>query len=188
MNDIYLRIKALLEEAGIAFNNGGITQAEIYAYSKAIEYIKSYTAKTLDEVFITGDSTGEMYAKLLNIDMSRYTTAELKEIVKSRLGMTFGESTVDDLEAAFGEVGSGSYTITENEDGTATIEISDVEAEDWQQLGRFIEEYSCPSLTAECDGTGLRFSEWDRWAPTAYQLNRLNLPFSAIETLRRNMI
>ena len=189
MNDMYLRMKSLLEDAGIAFNSGGISKAEIYAYSKGVELVLDSISDGIDDIFMQGSSNLKRYALLLNIDSERYSPNALKTEIKNRLAMNFAEATVDEHERAFSAVGSGTYTLY-HEDGELlpTIKFADVDIEDLPQLAKFIEGYTCLSERATYDGSGMDFDAWDAWGQSFYQLDKMALPFNIIDNLRSDMI
>lgn len=189
MNDMYLRMKSLLENAGIAFNEGGLSKSEIYAYSKGMELVKNHIADGIKDLFLQNGSDAGRYAFLLNIDAGRYSPAALKAEIKKRLAMNYGTATVAEHDEAFDAVGSGTYTIY-HEEGELfpTIIFSDVDIEDLPQLAKFIEGYTCLSERAVYDGDGMDFDAWDLWGQNFYQLDKMALPFNIIDNLRSDMI
>ncbi|MBQ9517428.1 MAG: hypothetical protein IJR60_05070 [Eubacterium sp.] len=189
MNEIFNRMKALLQNAGIKFTEGGISNAEIYAYAAAIKHVWEYLTDALDDVFMQGDSNAERYAALLNIDKNRYTLAELKEEIKDRLAMNFATATIAEHEAAFAAVGSGSYDLyLDSEDYIPRMIFSGVDIEDLPQLAKFIDAYTCSFQRTYYDGSGMTFDDWDTWNQTFWTLDKMALPFNIIDYLRSDMI
>ena len=182
-------MKALLENTGLTFSPDGITMAEIYAYASAIEYVRQYVSSIVSEVFADEYSTGEKYAKLLNLDLDRYTESELKDEIRRRLSMTYGSSTVEEFEDAFSQVGSGAYNLRLDFFNTIpAITFREVNKEDLPQLGRFIEGYIMISNFADFNGNGISWSSWDAWEQSFYRLDTMNLPFLIIDYLRSDLI
>ena len=189
MNSIYQRLEALLKDVGIAFNENGISKAEVLAYAAGIEYVRDTVQRALDDVFMENDSTAKKYAALLNIDPNRYTLAELKSEIRERLAMNFAHGTVAEHDAAFAAVGSGSFELfLDPDDEFPTIIFSDVEIEDLPQLAKFIEAYTCLSERTYFDGSGMTFDDWDAWNQTFYTLDKMALPFNILDYLRSDMI
>ena len=189
MNSIYQRLETLLKNTGIAFNQNGISKAEVLAYSAGIAFVWDIIKKALDDVFMENESTAKKYAVLLNIDPNRYTIVELKDEIKRRLAMDFAHGTVTEHDAAFDAVGSGSYDLfLDPEDEFPTIVFSDVDIEDLPQLAKFIEAYTCISERTFYDGNGMTFDDWDAWNQTFYTLDKMALPFNILDYLRSDMI
>lgn len=186
MNNEYLRMKALLEDMGMSFEEGSITKAEIYAYSKGLELVKNYCTAALCAVLL--EDGGDRYAALLDIDASRFTESELKDEVIKRLSMNFGKATVSEFDDEFSLVGSGSYTIEKDDFDDIITTFIGVEAEDLAQLGKFIKGYTSLSAITYFDGHGMDFDSWDRWNQTFYSLDKMALQFNIINTLRSDMI
>lgn len=182
MNNMYERMKKLLSDAGISFEEGGYSNSEILAYASAVDYVKKYFDKILKKVFINIDDTDDMYEylQMLNLRKSDYTTQELKNCIYSRLGMPFGDYTVSNFNKAFDSIGSGNYEITKSK-----IIFSDVDEKDLHKLGDFIESYIYLCKDFSYDGTGFTFDERDACNMTFYDCDKMNLPFDIIDTLRR---
>lgn len=189
MNSIFLRMKKLLEESGISFTEGGISNAETYAYASGLHYVTNYLRTAFYGLFLENNSEAKSYAFLLNIDPERYTDEGLVNEIKRRLAMPFGEGTVEEFEDAFAAVGSGTYSLfADPDDGFATIVFSGVSAGDLPQLGKFIEAYTCNSNRILYDGDGMDFDAWDNWGQCWHKLDRMALPFNIIDRLRSDMI
>ena len=189
MSNTFNRMKSLLQGTGISFNDGGISDAEIYAYASAVDFIMQKLQCSIDDVFMENGSTAEKYAALLNLDKNRYTAEHLKQEIKKRLAMSYASATVTEHDAAFDAVGSGSYELllSQNEN-VPTIVFSGVALEDLPQLAKFIESYTCPGEEAYYDGDGLTFDEWDSLNKSFYSLDKMNLPFNIIDYLRSDII
>ena len=189
MNEIFERMKALLKKTGIVFNEGGISNAEIYAYAYAIKAVRDDISAAVDELFLENGANAHKYAKLLNIDESRYTQSELEEEIKSRFAMNFATATVEDFDAAFDAVGSGSYSLSLSEDDNVPeIIFSGVRGEDMPQLAKFIEAYTYTRERTFFDGDGMTFDDWDDWDQSFYMLDKMSLPFNIIDSLRSDII
>ena len=189
MNNSFLRMKSLLENAGISFTEEGISNAEIYAYSVGIEQVRQSLNGALSGVLANSTAGAEKYALLLNIDKSRYTAEELVEAIIKRLAQPFCKADVAEFDDAFDEVGSGSYELeTDPNDGLPAIVFADVELSDLPQLARFIESYTLASMHARYDGNGMDFDGWDAWNQCFYQLDKMALPFDIIDNLTERSI
>lgn len=183
MNSMFDRMKKLLSDAGITFNSNGYSNAEIYAYASAMQYVKSYFDKILKSVFINLDD-GDMYeySQLLNLRKSDFTSDGLKACICSRLGMPFGDYTLTNFQKAFNNIGSGQYQITKSK-----VIFSDVDSTDLHKLGDFIEGYIFLCKDFVYDGTGLTFDERDSCNMNFHDIDKMNLPFDIIDTLRSDI-
>lgn len=182
MHAEFERIKSLLEGIGIRFTEDGLSNAEIYAYSSALEALRKKIYAGLCEVFFTlnNASSLEKYTELLNIDASRLTRSEIKEHIIARLSQPYGYAAGSLMQREFEEIGSGSY---ETEDGR--IVFDGIERNDLPRLGKFLKAFGYIGLGFAYAGSGLTFDEWDEWGLTFDEYDNLSLPFGIIDTLRR---
>lgn len=182
---MFERMKALLSDLGLSFQESGITNAEIYAYSEGLELVRSSIIDTFNRIFINFDNNDNvlMYTQMLNITADGYSAEELKSIIFKRLGQAYGDYTQSGFDEAFDAVGSGSYEIS-----GGVITFSNVNAADLKRLGGFIKGYVFICTKAVCDGSGLDFDTWDSWGQSFYDYDNLGLTFDIIDTLRSDMI
>lgn len=185
MNNEFSRMKSLLENLGLGFSENGITNAEIYAYSKGLELIKSYIQASLSEIFINIEENNNFskYAALLAINENKYSNEELRKMIIQRLSQSFGDYTKSNFDEAFSHIGSGNYAITGN-----TIVFSNIKESDLKELGKFIESYVFLFTDVLFDGNGMTFDAWDNWAQNFYYYDNLGLPFNIIDNLRSEFI
>ena len=189
MNSIFLRMKALLEQVGIEFSEHGISAAEIYAYASAIEMVRQNLQNVLRDVLIDDNAELEKYAYIFNIDTSRFTRDELINEIIYRLSMDYGTYLASDLEAEFDSVGSGHILFSlDYPSMIPSVRFEDVDADDLEQLGKFIEGFTCLSQNVTYFGNGMSFSSWGTWNKTFFKLDKLGLPFNIIDNLRSDMI
>ena len=189
MNSIYLRLRALLEQVGIEFSEHGISNAEIHAYASAIEMVRQRMQNVLRDLFIEEGAQLEKYASLLNLDVSRYSQEVLVLEIIYRLSMDYGSFLTSDFEAAFDDVGSGHIMLSiDAPDMVPSARFSDVDADDLEQLGKFIEGFICFSQNVSHSGSGIDFESWDIWNQSFFRLDKLGLPFSIIDKLRSDLI
>lgn len=181
MNSCFDRMKGLLEQVGISFTEGGISNAEIYAYADGISFVCNKLRDIYNSVFInlSDDCSLDKYIEFLNIYTSDMNNDDIKKAIYSRLSEQFGNYTMDIFSNAFKSVGSGQYQITS--DG---IVFSNVDEKDYEKLGRFIESYVCGYVQVSFDGEGLTFDDWDNWNKTFYEYDNLKFTFDIIDNLR----
>lgn len=185
MNNEFERMKLLLSDIGLAFEECGVTNAEIYAYSAGLEYVRQNILDTFNKIFINLDNNDNvfMYTELLDIDTQGCTAAELKSMIFKRLGQKYGDYTRSGFDEAFAAVGSGTYEIS-----NGMITFSNVNAEDMKRLGRFIKGYVSLCTKAVCGGSGIDFDAWDRWGQSFNEYDNMGLTFDIIDTLRSDII
>ncbi len=181
MNSCFERMKKLLEGTGISFNENGISNAEIYAYSEGLTFVFNRLRDIFNSIFInlSDDCSLDKYVEFLKIDTSGISNKDIKKLICSRLSEQFGNYTMDIFTNAFKGIGSGQYRISEN-----GIVFSNVDKKDYEKLGRFIESYVCVCVQAGFDGEGLTFDDWDNWNKTFYEYDNLKFTFNIIDNLR----
>ncbi len=182
MNNEYSRMRQLLEPLGLSFEEGSVTGAEIYAYSKGAELVKNSFYSAYGFVFYNMAESGDIrrYAEMLSVDTEHFEGEALEKAVKNRFSHRYADYTAEDLREAFNSVGSGDYLIVNNE-----LLFSFVDEEDLAQLGKFIEAFVHFTYPFRYDGEGMTFDEWDAWAKSFAEYDKLNLPFDILDYLSR---
>ena len=185
MSNAYERMRALLEECGLTFSEHGITNAEIYAYSKALELLEASLESIEKEIFISDeyDSDISRYAYLFGLDLRHNTPEEVKSAILRRFGYLYGGISVADLRADFALVGSGTYR-----NSGVMVTFSDVELKDLKALGSFISAYIPLYFGIFANGDGMTFDEWDETEFTFDNLDSFNLQFYYLDTMRSENI
>lgn len=181
-NSVYERLKALIEE-GFTFTDGGITKAEITAYSAGIELVRSILDKNIKSLMLDSDDKTSLahYCRMLSVNDESYNLQELKKHIRTRMGERYSFSTADELQTAFTEIGSGSYEIS-----NGAITISGVALEGVEKTGEFIRNYVPFCTTVLYDGSGMTFDEWDALSKCWDEYDRMRLPFNVIDKLGGN--
>lgn len=185
MNSAFDRMKSLLSDSGLAFEENGITNAEIYSYAAGLEFVRQSLLDILCRIFISLDNNDNvsMYTDLLDIDSAGYTTEELKKMIYKRLAQKYGDYTRVGFNEAFAAVGSGEYEIS-----GGVITFSNVDLQDMKRLAEFIKGYVFVYTKAVCDGSGLDFDQWDSWGRSFHEYDSIGLTFDIIDTLRSDII
>lgn len=185
MTNEYERMKTLLEKLGLSFTESGITNAEIYAYSKGIQTVRDYLKSVYNAVFINlkGNYNLQNYVDLLDIDTERYGDELIKQQIIKRLSMPFCDYRADDFKKAFSRIGSGKCTVSNKQ-----AVFSGVKQKDLHRLGLFIKSYVLMCTQALFDGDGMDFDSWDAWDKSFDALDNFGLPCSVFETLRSDII
>lgn len=182
-NNVYERLKALIQDLGFTFAEGGITKAEIKAYSAGIELVRSILDKSINSLMLDSDDKTSFahYCKMLSVNDESRNLQELKKHIRTRMGERYSFSTADELQTAFAELGSGSYEIS-----NGAITISGVELEGIEKIGEFIKGYVPFCTTIFYEGSGMTFDEWDAVSKCWDEYDRLSLPFNVIDKLGGN--
>lgn len=186
MNEIFSRMKTLLERAGFSFDEGGISYAELCAYAKGLSLVKELldTAESIlllnceDKSLLTG------YADMLRLDSERYSAASLKEEIKRRLALPFSFSSYSSADAEYASVSSGEYALTERMCVVMGAGLGDL-----KEAGKFLEAYSpfCAQRLYSGEGERLNFDMWDSIACTFNAYDSLRLTFDFLDTLRSDI-
>lgn len=180
LTDIYLRLRNLVENIGFSFDEGGITNAEIMAYSSGLSLIMEHFNSLLGGILLTqwdNDITAK-YCKMLSVYPDKYEEDELKQHILDRLSERFAIYTGDEFRKAFSNLGSGSRTIADGE-----ITFKNMALETLAKLEEFIEGYIPFSVTVNYSGPGLRFKQWDEIGKCWREYDRLKLRFDVIDRL-----
>lgn len=185
MSRAFERMKGLLEDTGLSFEQGGISFAELSAYAKGIELVNEELDRAENEIFI-GQTEREFmrrYADLLKIDGDRLTDDELLSEILRRLALPFAEQGWDVFSQAFAQIGSGSYYFN-----IPDVTFSDIDFGSFKELGKVIDAYIPFYYNAYYTGSGIPFDLWDNIAYTFNRYDALYLPFSIIDSLRSDEI
>lgn len=181
MNKQYERMKALLQETGITFTEGGISDAEIYAYSSVLHSLEDRLDTALSQLFYLS-SGAEPYCccALTGIPVD---TPQRQVLLDEMLHPDTGNVSHTGFERAFQASGGTSYSL---ENGVFTPEY---ESEVYLPLlGRFVRQYLPFYFRSVCSGSGMCFDDWDAWGKPFDEYDRFTLPFNMIDTLRKDTI
>ena len=179
-NSVYERLKALIQDMGFIFTEGGITKAEIMAYTAGIVLVNDMLEKTMKSLILKPQSKEDLayYCRMLSINDENYTLQELENCIRMRLSERFSFATAEELNKAFAEIGSGSYEIVDG-----GIRFSDIGIGGVKKVGEFIRAYVPFCAAVFYEGTGMTFDEWDAIAKCWDEYDRMYLPFNIIDKL-----
>lgn len=179
-NSVYERLKVLIEKLGFVFTDGGITKAEITAYTAGIEMVNNMLEKTIKSLILEPQSKADLvcYCKMLSINNENYTLQELENCIRKRLGERYSFAAAEEFSNAFDEIGSGSYEIVDG-----GIKISGIGIGGVKKVGEFIKAYVPFCADVLYEGTGMTFDEWDAISKCWDEYDRMQLPFNIIDKL-----
>lgn len=179
-------MKELLERSGLSFNEGGISEAELSAYSKGLGLLEDYISEIENGIFIVG---GEMpglirYAGMLKTDMSRFDTEGLILEIIRRFSLGFGQSSYSNADEQYGVVGSGEYACSSTRCVVIGAALGDL-----KEAGRFLASYApcCAEKLYSGEGERLTFDMRDSIGYTFNEYDGLNLPFEFSDSLRSDI-
>ncbi len=186
MNNAFERMKSLLEKTGLSFNEGGISCAELYAYSRGLELIKNSLDLTESIVFMNCDDTELLarYADMLKIDRERFTLSELKAEIAKRLSAKYAQCSLSQADEAFSLVASGSYLFS-----TYEVELEGVRLEDLYEASKFLHAYTPYFSNWKYAGTGERLT-FDMRESLGYRFNdfdKFKLKFDFLDSIRSDI-
>lgn len=176
MSNSFSRMKALLEPLGIVFSENGISNAEIYAYSKGLEALEEKINGAMKKIFFTLYDDGDLrsYAKMLSVN------PEYDEIF-SRLSHRFAEYTLYEGIAEGEEIGTFSIA----HDGALIPSFEDVPFSSIKKLVAFTEGFTLGGFRYFIDGDGMSFDDWDGLDYSFNSLDYINAPFKITDKIRR---
>lgn len=181
----YKRLSALTESLGLRLDSGSALKGEILGYCIGIESVKSFFDMIFQETDIEKASgTGlSIYADMCNVDDALSIEEKRGEII-TRLSGQFGAYPSADFASALKKLEPGlSYSST-----AYSMTISSVTSENadiLKALGNLIEEYVPPYVIVSLDGDGCTFDYWDSTPFVFEDYDRLNCPFSVLDTIKQ---
>ncbi len=186
MNDEFLRMKALLEEAGLSFESGGLSNAELWAYAAGLETAAGLIDYTESVMMMLSEDKNDLarYADLLKIDRERYTADELKAEITRRLSLPFGQSSYTLAEQEFARVKSGEYALTAEQ-----CVVFGAYAGDLREAALFLKAYSpfCAQQRYGGDGDAMTFDLWDSLGYSFNRLDSLEITFDFSDSIRSDI-
>ena len=179
-------MKALLEKSGLSFDTGGISNAELCAYSKGLELLRDYIGEVENSIIISEADTDYLirYADMLNIDMSRFGFEELVEELVRRFSLRFASSSYGEADALYLNVGSGEYAFTYSNSVIIGAALGDL-----KEAGKFLASYApcCTQKLYSGEGELLTFDMRDGIGYTFNSYDALKLPFEFQDSLRSDI-
>ena len=187
MNNEYKRMRALLEPAGIDFSSNSISNAEIYAYSEGLGYVRDILNETVKRVFflLVPDGNANGYASLLKIS-PKVSEEDLSSEIILRLSRNFFGYGIFQIFDEFEKIGSGSINLEYDSTGRLKCIISDVMLSDIDELSKFIEAFTFCGIKYIYDGSGMTFDEWDETDKTFNEFDLLDAVFDILDKIRRS--
>lgn len=182
-SSVYERLKSLIHDLGFAFTDGGITKAEIMAYSVGIELVTDVIGESIKSLMLDTDDRTSLahYCKMLSVNDDNYSLQELKKHISTRLAERYSFATADEFKNAFAELGSGSCEIINGEIIVSGIGLSGIE-----KVGEFIKGYVPFCTNISYEGSGMTFDEWDKVSKCWDEYDSMSLPFNFIDKLGGN--
>lgn len=173
-----------MKTLGFSVSSGGITKAEITAYTAGITLVCDFMDDLIKNLFAdTADFKGlAMFLNLIN-EPSQVTEAQARELIFKAFSDKGGSFRLDAFEKILAETGKDAIYHVSN--GSLVLSFTEPAGADFMdRLGKFI-KYNAPvGSRLVLDGSGLEFSEWDSLNLCWYVLDGFGLPFSIIDTLK----
>lgn len=182
MNEIFERLKKLLAPIGISFEEKGISNGEIYSYAVGL-FLAGQAIKNSEEeiFFLSGNSTLEKIAELLKINTSLYSRDYTLQLIKDKLKHGFADYTFSEILELINVPGIGSAKLSGDK-----LYFSGFSSDSLGEIGKFIESF-CPFwASSRYSGDGMSFDDWNAFDKTFGVLDSFMLPFSIIDSLRRD--
>lgn len=187
MTPEFLRMKALLEEVGLRFDEGGITYAEIDAYAEGLSLINNRLNEIVGEIFLTAEPLqAEKYCALLGLNTALIPQEALMSMLIQRFSQGYAASTVSSQRKDYRLISRSNYAAQNNQMLYFVDAIYSFE--ELKEFGKFLSAYLPAGMAARCSSNGMSFASWDALDKCFYELDSLRLPFSITDTLRSNSI
>lgn len=182
MSDIEARILKLAKLIGICTEGKSKELAELKAYAKGFELISGDLAQTALQLSPeTAQCTAlALFCDIMGIDYSLSDTEKREQIKNGFLmdGINYTNGEFEkQLEAAhFNAVlSAGKLTISATSEKTK---------EDYKKLAQLMKNYTTPNLYITFDGDGITFDEWAGMDFMFDEFDKLNFPFSMLDTIK----
>jgi len=187
MSSAYERLVSLFGLTGLDVSQGTYAEAEAYALSSGIQLVSEKLNGVKEQIFFTlfpSENELKKWLSLLLPAGGNIENGELINLLTARLSHNFGEAQLlNKLDEE--RIPAGGFTFTVNGD---VITVSGVDSNNLLFLGRFLKGFLPPGKTAVLEGRGLTFRQWNRRSRTFGFYDRLQLPFSCIDTLSSDLI
>lgn len=182
MNDIEKRIIKLADLIGIGTEDNGRELAELKGYAEGIKLILSDLEKTALQLSpeTAEDMALSLFCDMMSIDYT-LSDSEKRELIKKGFLMdgihyTNGEFEEKLTAAHFNaQLSAGTLTLSNSAEQTA---------EDYKRLAKIIKNYASPNLFITFDGDGMTFENWDAFDFMFDEYDKLNFPFSMLDTIK----
>lgn len=183
MSDIYERMKKLLVDVGVSFNDGGFSTGEIKAYAAGLKLVRDKIEDAFNKVYIIENDNCDLtyFADLVNVDLT--DSDKTKDNVIWALSFNFGKCDKNTFQRGFSQIGEGNYQIDDN-----TVVFDDITISKLKFLGNFISTFVPLCVNVRFNGTGITFDKWEELNFNFNKTDEWNLPFDIIDSLRSDMI
>ena len=182
-NEIYLRLEKLMKKLGFSMLNGSFTKAEMKAYAAAVSLAEEKMKNTLKNTFIgTADDLGiSMFLSMIG-ETPASTSSKSKENVISAVSDQRGFYTKSYFDSVVQSLGTGS---------TYTVSGSVMDLQYAGNTNRpMLDDYSklitdCnPCIVLVDNKSGRAFSKWDSASFRWFEIDKRNIPFSTLDTIK----
>ncbi|MDE5605272.1 MAG: hypothetical protein K2I73_06805 [Eubacterium sp.] len=182
-NEIYLRLERLMKRLGFSVSDSSYTKAEMKAYAAAVSLAEEKMKSILKNTFITtADHLGlSMFLSMIG-ETPASADSKSKENVISAVSDQRGFYTKAYFDKIVQSLGTGSsYTVNGN--------VMDLKyagntyrptLDDYSKL---ITDYN-PCTVLVDNNSGRAFSKWDYAAFRWFEIDKRNIPFSTLDTIK----
>ena len=171
-------MKALLSETGVSFEPSGISDAEIYAYAAAMNSVEGQLDETLSQLFY-GNQGVYPYRLCKLCGIGEVASPEI--FLRHRLSVNGGNYINANLNESLAAMGFRRFGVSPLNKMTVGLRSLDT----LRLVGLFYQSYVPFSFKFLYDGSGMSFDEWDEWGKSFDEYDSYILPFSIIDTLRK---
>ena len=186
MNDVEKRIIKLADLISIATEDNSRELAELKGYAEGIKLILSDLEKTALQLSpeTAEDMALGLFCDMMGIDYT-LSDSEKRELIKKGFlmdGIHYANGEFEEKLAAAhfnAQLSAGTLTLSNAAEPTA---------EDFKKLAEIMKNYASPNLFITFEGDGITFEKWDTFDFMFDEYDKLNYPFSMLDTIKTEEI
>lgn len=181
-SEIYARLEKLMKGLGFSVENGSFTKAEMQAYAAGIALVQKNMEKAMNNIFIdSADAEGiAMFLSMVNEKPAADAPASKSLVINavSDNASIYSKTYFDSVTRADGKA---SYTMSGN-----MMDYNCTLADGRKQLEAYSKQINDinPCTVAVNNYAGRSFGRWDSDALRWFELDRLEIPFITLDTIR----
>lgn len=181
-NEIYARLEKLMKSLGFSVENGSFTKAEMKAYAAGISIVQESMKKAMNNIFI---DSADMQGTAMFLSMVNEKPAADAQTSKNLVIHAVSDNPCIYSKTYFDSViqadGKASYTMSDN-----IMDFNCTLADCRKQLEAYSKQINDinPCTVVINNNAGRSFDVWNSAALRWFELDRLEIPFITLDTMR----